>query len=78
MHYFDIKGRLEIDFILAIENTVVPVEVKSGSDYKRHPSLSKVLDNPNSAIESAIVLCKDNTQIEKNITYYPLYMVMFL
>ncbi|RKX80726.1 MAG: ATPase, partial [Spirochaetes bacterium] len=78
LHYYDIKGRLEIDFILNIDNSVIPVEVKSGPDYKRHSSLSKVLNNSNLNIKSAVVLCMDNIQIEKNITYYPLYMAMFL
>ena len=78
LHYYDVKGRLEIDFILNIENSVVPVEVKSGPDYKRHSSLSKVLDNTNMNIKSAVVLCKANTRIENNVTYYPLYMAMFL
>jgi uncharacterized protein len=77
LHYFDVKGRLEIDFILNIENTVMPVEVKSGADYKRHASLSKVLSNANRNISSAIVLCNDNTHVENNIIYYPLYMAMF-
>ena len=78
LHYYDVKGRLEIDFILNIENSVVPIEVKSGSDYKRHPSLSKILNNTNLNIESAVVLCNSNTQTDNNITYFPLYMAMFL
>jgi len=78
LYYFDVKGRLEIDFMINIENTVMPVEVKSGADYKRHASLSKVLSDTNRNISSAIVLCNDNTHLENTITYYPLYMVMFL
>ena len=78
LHYYDVKGRLEIDFILNIENSVIPVEVKSGPDYKHHFSLSKVLSNTNLNIKSAVVLCNANIQIENNITYYPLYMAMFL
>ena len=78
LHYYDVKGRLEIDFVLNIENSVVPIEVKSGSDYKRHSSLSKILNNTNLNIKSAVVLCNSNTQTDNNITYFPLYMAMFL
>ena len=65
LHYYDVKGRLEIDFVLNIGNSVVPVEVKSGSDYKRHSSLSRILSNTNLNIESAVVLCNSNTQTDK-------------
>ena len=78
LHYYDLKGRLEIDFVLNVSNTVVPVEVKSGAGYNHHPSLSKVINAANNDIINAIVLCKENIQIEGRITYYPLYMAIFL
>ncbi len=78
LHYYDRKGRLEVDFIINRNQTVLPVEVKSGADYMKHPSLTKILMEQNNTITSAIVLCRENIQEIGEITYYPLYMVMFL
>lgn len=78
LHYYDVKGRLEIDFVLNLHQKVVPVEVKSGADYYRHTSLTNLLANESRFLDTAIVLCKGNVSVHDNITYYPLYMVMFL
>jgi hypothetical protein len=78
LHYYDLKGRLEIDFVLSIDHRIVLVEVKSGSDYQHHPSLTGILTDNKKTIDMAIVLCKSNLSVQEKITYLPLYMVMFL
>ncbi len=77
LHYYDVKGKLEIDFLINKENKVVPVEVKSGSDYKKHASLNTLL-NKFTNIEKVVVLSKYNVQVDGKIEYLPLYMAMFL
>jgi len=77
LHYYDVKGRLEVDFLIADNNKVVPIEVKSGTDYKKHASLTTLL-NKFTNIERAVVLSKYNVELSDKIEYLPLYMVMFL
>jgi len=78
LHYYDVKGRQEIDFVLNKDQKVIPLEVKSGLDSHHHPSLTHLLENPNITIESALVLCRDNVSQDGKVTYLPLYMAMFL
>jgi hypothetical protein len=52
--------------------------VKSGKDYERHRALSNVMANEEYAIPRAIVLCQDNVQVNDNVTYLPIYMLMFM
>ena len=54
------------------------IEVKSGKDYKKHPSLDKVLAVEEWKTEKAYVLCSGNVEVEDGVTYLPWYMVMFL
>ena len=54
------------------------VEVKSGKDYRKHPSLDKVLSVDEWKTEKAYVLCSGNVEVEGGATYLPWYMAMFL
>lgn len=56
----------------------VPLEVKSGKDYARHVALNNVMKNAEYGINEAIVLCNDNLSIRGNVTYAPIYMLMFI
>jgi len=78
LHYYDRKGRLEIDFALQMDDAVVPVEVKSGMDHRKHASLTKLLEEHPDDLPAAIVLCRENVSVAGRIRYLPLYMVMFL
>lgn len=78
LHYYDVKGRQEIDFVIEKDRKVIPLEVKSGLDAHHHPSLTHLLGDVHVTIESAIVLCRENISIEGKVIYLPLYMVMFL
>lgn len=56
----------------------MPIEVKSGKDYKRHRALNKVMSTPNYGIQEAIVLYEGNLEVADNVIYAPIYMVAAL
>ena len=81
LHYYDNKQRGEVDFLVDdYDNlSVLPIEVKSGKDYKVHSALDTFLDTPDYHIRNAIVLSNEqNVTEERGITYLPIYYVMFL
>lgn len=78
LHYFNSKKQGEIDFIIARDGKVIPIEVKSGKDYHRHNALANVLADRNYDIRFAYVLTNDNVHIEDKRIYIPIYMLMFI
>lgn len=78
LHYYDHKSRNELDFLLAEDNQLTILEVKSGSSYKQHTALDNaILDQPK-RISRAIVLSRFTSEKEDFIEYLPLYMIMFV
>ena len=77
LRYMNRKNLGEIDFIFQRGKTVVPVEVKSGSDFERHPALNNILRVSDWGINKAYVFCKGNISVRDKITYLPWYMAMF-
>ncbi len=75
VYYFE-KGQTEIDFIISLNNEIVPIEVKSGYNTKSK-SLKLFIEKyqPQRAIKLSLnnVNCNDNI-----IECYPLYMTMFI
>lgn len=78
LHYYDRKSKQELDFVFREKEKISIIEVKSGNDYRRHPSLNRALDTFRPAIGRAIVLSPFNVAAEGPVTYYPLYMAAFL
>jgi len=78
LYYFNSKKQGELDFVVEHNDTVLPIEVKSGKDFARHQALNNVLSNEEYQIKEALVLCHNNVSIENNVTYLPIYMTMFL
>ena len=78
LYYFNSKKQGELDFVIEQNGNVLPIEIKSGKDYKRHNALKNVLEMPNYAIKQAVVFCNDNVRAKDNILYCPIYMLMFL
>lgn len=77
-YYYNNKRRGEVDFVVSINGEVVPIEVKSGKDYHNHTALSNIMaDYPNTPY-NPIVLCTGNIEVVGQITYMPLYMIMFI
>ena len=52
-YYFNSKKQGELDFVIELNGKVVPLEIKSGKDYKRHSALCNVLADENYGIEYA-------------------------
>lgn len=77
-YYFNSKQQGELDFVIELDGKVVPLEIKSGKDYKRHSALNNVLKNKNYKIEEAYILSEGNIEIEGKRVYMPIYMIMFL
>ena len=78
LYYNSDKKRGEIDFLIEKGNDVIPLEVKSGKDYKRHSALSQLMSNPEFDYPLGIVLCNGNIENEDRILYLPVYMIGFL
>ena len=81
LHYYDNKQRGEVDFIIDDYESlsVLPIEVKSGKDYKVHSALDNFIDTPDYNVKNAVVLYSgQNVYQEKGVTYLPIYYVMFI
>ena len=81
LYYYDNKKNGEVDFIIDdVDNlSNIPIEVKSGKDYKIHSALDKFLSNKDYNIKKAYVFSNEpEVYTENNITYLPIYYVMFL
>ena len=80
LHYFHNSRTGEVDFIAETdEGFALPIEVKSGKDYKRHVALNNLLKNKDYGIERAFVLSEANVSTEQReggaVHYLPLYML---
>ena len=78
LHYYDRKSRQELDFLLAEDNKVTIVEVKSGDTYKRHGSVDTALQEQPEKIGKVMVMNKFDYEKTENILYVPLYMAAFI
>ena len=76
--YFNKPKYGEIDFVLQKGRACLPIEIKSGKDYRRHAALSNVLNVSEWALEQGIVFCHDNVSAAGKVHYLPWYMAMFL
>ena len=68
----------EIDFIIQNNRNAVPLEIKSGTDYKKHAALNNVLSVDEWYLKEAIASCLGNIEQEQPVTYLPWYMIIFL
>lgn len=78
LYYYNSKRFGELDFVIEYNGRILPIEVKSGKDYKRHSALANILKVTNYSIEEAFVFSNYNVEVTENIVYYPIYMLMFL
>lgn len=80
LYYYSKHGVGELDFIINKGSNIIPIEVKSGKDYKYHSAINNVLSKEpyNKYIDFAYVLCKNNVSKEDKIIYMPIYMCMFI
>lgn len=78
LYYYNNKKNGEIDFLLERNGEILPIEIKSGKDYTKHSALNNLFSNPDYSIKEAYVFQNDNIMTKDKITYYPIYMMMFL
>ena len=77
LFYYNNKKRGEVDFIIEDGTEIIPIEVKSGKDYKRHVALDNLLSGSEYKIKKAYTLCNGNLEVDGNRIYIPIYMIMF-
>lgn len=77
LYYFDKQKIGEIDFIVEQRGLLIPVEVKSGKDYKNHKSLNNLLAVEEYKLKEGLVFCPGNVETKGKVVYLPLYMIMF-
>lgn len=81
LHYYDNKKKGEVDFLIDdFENLMaLPLEIKSGKDYRIHSALDNFLATPLYNIHRAIVFCNEReVYTENGVTYMPIYYSMFI
>lgn len=81
LRYYDNKAKGEVDFLVDDYDSLsaVPIEVKSGQDFRRHRALDKFVENKDYNIKNAILLSNDRNVVrDDKIVYLPIYYCMFL
>lgn len=78
LYYFNSKKQGELDFLVEHQGNVLPIEIKSGKDYTKHAALSNVMANAAYAIPEAFVFHNGNVSTYERVSYYPIYMLMFI
>ena len=81
LFYYDNAKKGEVDYLVnnVAGMTVLPIEVKSGKDFTSHKALDKFLADKEYNIPSGIVLDNEREVYTKdNVTYMPIYYVMFI
>lgn len=80
LFYYDNRAHGEVDFLYDDFQSlsVVPLEVKSGKDYKRHVALTRFVTTDDYGIKRGYVL-SNNREVETNgdIVYLPVYYTLF-
>ena len=77
--YFCKKKNLgELDFVIELNGKVVPIEVKSGKNYKAHKALEHFMNVSDYHLEQAYVFSVGNVEQTGNIVYLPIYMSYLL
>lgn len=73
-YYFKSKNIGEIDFLIEYDNQVIPLEIKSGKDYKIHKALDNLLNTREYSIKKTYILSPSNIEIDDKNIYLPIYM----
>ncbi|MDR0499754.1 MAG: AAA family ATPase [Coriobacteriales bacterium] len=75
-YYYSKRKFGEVDFVLdASFGKTMLIEVKSGTDFIRHKTLTKLLDVADYSFCDAMVFCESNVQFCAEVTYLPIYMI---
>lgn len=80
LNYYDNRTKGEVDYLIPDYETLstVPIEVKSGKDYKIHSALNHFVQNEDYHIKKAYVVSNERTVSQDGkIIYIPIYYIMF-
>jgi len=78
LYFFNSKKHGELDFLVTRNQKVLPLEIKSGADYKSHAALDAMMKVRDFALEEARVY-GDFPAVEAGcVSYYPIYALMYL
>ena len=77
-YFYKKKNVGELDFVIEMSGKVVPIEVKSGKNYKSHKALNNIMNVTDYHMEKAYVFSIRNVETEGAITYLPIYMCYLL
>lgn len=81
LFYYDNRKNGEVDFLIDnhTDQSILPIEVKSGKNYRVYSALNNLLSTTEHHILSGLVLSNDREIRYKNrVTYMPIYYIMFL
>ena len=81
LYYYDNKSKGEVDYLVDDFTTLeaLPIEIKSGKDYTVHSALNKLLATPEYNIGNGYVFSNAReVTIKGDVTYLPIYYIMFL
>ncbi len=78
LYYYNSKRFGELDLLIEDDGEPIPIEIKSGKDYYRHNAMDNVIDHYGNVISKGYVFCNGNVEKAGKVTYYPVYMLMFL
>lgn len=81
LFYYDNKQYGEVDYLIDDYDNLsaLPLEVKSGKDYREHSALNRLLNVKDYNIKKAYVLSNEQeVRVEDKIIYIPIYYIMFL
>lgn len=77
LFYFNSKNIGELDFVLQNGDYPDLIEIKSGSDFEKHPALTRVMNHPGWKFGRKIVFCQSPGKVKDQIEYLPWYFVIF-
>ncbi len=73
-YYFKSKSIGEIDFLIEYDNRIVPLEIKSGKEYKKHKALDNLLNSKEYSIDRGYIISLSNIEADDRCIYIPVYM----
>lgn len=76
LYYYSKNGGLELDFIIEINNNIIPLEVKASDG--RAKSLKEVINNDKYDVHKAIKLSSKNISVNDNIINIPYYLTFLI
>lgn len=76
LYYYRSAKLGEIDFLIENKGMVIPLEIKSGKNYKKHNALDNLL-SCDLKIPKAYILSNNNLEKDGKKVYLPIYMIMF-